>query len=209
MKKAIVFFSGVIENYFELKKINLNDYDIYCADGGAEHAKTLNLFPKLIIGDFDSIKTSTKEYFIDKTEFLEFPKDKDFTDGELLLKHIHNDYDEIYVLGAFGGNLYHLLGNIFLLEKYPKVRLINDFEEIFYVKDTHIFTEKKDIKISFIPIDKDNIISLKGFKFNLTEKSVKRGDSLTLSNTVTESIAVAEVHLGSFICVIQRIKELT
>lgn len=209
MKKAIVFFSGVIENYFELKKINLNDYDIYCADGGAEHAKTLNLFPKLIIGDFDSIKTSTKEYFIDKTEFLEFPKDKDFTDGELLLKHIDNDYDEIYVLGAFGGSLYHLLGNIFLLEKYPKVRLINDFEEIFYVKDTHIFSEKKDIKISFIPIDKDNTISLKGFKFNLTEKSVKRGDSLTLSNTITESIAVAEVHLGSFICVIQRIKELT
>ena len=208
MKKAIVFFSGVIENYFEIKKVNLNDYDIYCADGGAEHAKALNLLPKLIIGDFDSIRPSTKEYFNNKTEFLEFPKDKDFTDGELLLKHIYDDYNEIYVLGAFGGNLYHLLGNIFLLEKYPKVKLINDFEEVFYVNDTFIFTNKKDLKISFIPVDKENNISLKGFKFNLIEKTVKRGDSLTLSNTITESIAVAEVHSGAFIAIIQRIKEL-
>lgn len=209
MKKAIVFFSGVIENYFEIKKVNLNDYDIYCADGGAEHAKALNLLPKLIIGDFDSIKPSTKEYFINKTEFLEFSKDKDFTDGELLLKHIHDSYEEIYVLGAFGGSLYHLLGNVFLLEKYPKVRLINDFEEVFYIKDTYIFSEKKDIKVSFIPIDKENKISLKGFKFDLSEKPVKRGDSLTLSNTITESIAVAEIHSGSFIAVVQRIKEIS
>ena len=95
-----------------------------------------------------------------------------------------------------------------MLEKYPKVKLINDFEEVFYVNDTFIFSNKKDLKISFIPVDKENNISLKGFKFNLIEKTVKRGDSLTLSNTITESIAVAEVHSGAFIAIIQRIKEL-
>lgn len=207
MKKAIAFFGGVIENYFEINKIDLSNYDIFCADSGAEHAKALNLIPKFIIGDFDSIDFVTKNYYYGKTEFIHYSKDKDYTDGELLIKKIYELYDEIYILGAFGGSTYHLLGNILLLEKYPKLRLINDFEEIFYMENIYIFSQKKDIKVSFIPLDKDNNITLKGFKFNLDKKEIARGDSLTLSNTITEDIAVADIHSGSFIVVLQRFKE--
>lgn len=206
MNKAIVFLSGSIESYLELKKINYKEYDIFCADGGAKHAQILNLIPKFIIGDFDSIDEETKDFFIGKTDFLKFPPEKDFTDGELLLHKIYDNYDKIYILGAFGGEHHHLLGNIFLLEKFPKIKLLNDFEEIFYLNDTQVFSDKINFNISFIPLDKINSISLNGFKYNLTKHTVKRGDTITLSNSIEKNIAKAEVHSGSFIGIIQRTK---
>lgn len=206
MNKAIVFFGGIIENYFELKKLNDKDYDIFCADGGAKHAKILNLIPKFIIGDFDSIDNHTKDFFKDKTRFLKFSSEKDFTDGELLLNEIYDKYDDICILGAFGGEHHHLLGNIFLLEKFPKIKLINDFEEISYLNETMIFSNKKDFNISFIPLDKINVLNLRGFKYNLTNATIKRGDTITLSNVISENIAFAEVIQGSFIAILQRIK---
>ena len=206
MKKAIVFLGGVIENYFELHTLKEKKYDIFCADGGAKHAKIIGLIPNMILGDFDSIDKTTKEFFQGKCEFVEFPKDKDFTDGELLIEKIYDKYDEICVLGAFGGEHHHLLGNIFLLEKFPKLRLINDFEEIFYVQKETVFTEKIDYTVSFIPLDKSNIISLTGFRYNLNEHLIKRGDSTTLSNIIDENIAIAQVKSGSFLGIIQRSK---
>lgn len=206
MKKAIVFFGGVIENYFELNKLKEKNYDIFCADGGAKHAKILGLIPKIILGDFDSIDKTTKDFFTGKSEFINYPKEKDFTDGELIIEKIYNDYDEISVLGAFGGEHHHLLGNIFLLEKFPKIKLLNDFEEIFYLNKSTIFSDKKDFIISFIPLDKSNVITLKGFRYNLQEQFIKRGDSTTLSNVFVENIAIAEVISGSFLGILQRSK---
>ena len=72
--------------------------------------------------------------------------------------------------------LYVYIGDNIEKKKEALTKLLKNHTEceIFYIKDTYIFSKKKDIKVSFIPIDKENKISLKGFKFDLSEKPVKR-----------------------------------
>lgn len=204
MNKAVVFLSGVIDDYTKLKKLINDKFDIYCADGGAEHTKILNLIPKLILGDFDSIKTSTKDYYLEKTKFKEYSRDKDFTDGELIIKEIYDSYEEILIYGGFGGDHHHLLANIFLLEKYPKIKLLNDYEEMFYVDKICNISDKKSFNASFIPLDRNNILSLEGFQYNLSEKMIKRGDTTTISNIIIENEAFVNVKEGAFIAIVSR-----
>lgn len=203
MKKAIIFLGGVIEDYSKFNFITNDDYHIFCADSGAKHAMALNLKPKFIIGDFDSIDKNTMDFFKGKTEFIDYPPEKDFTDGELLIEKIYNKYDEILVLGALGGEYHHTLGNILLLQKYPKLILINENEEFFFLKNINTFINKKNLTISFIALDKENILSLEGFKYNLDNKFISRGDTITLSNIIVEDKALATVIKGSFIGIIK------
>lgn len=203
MKKAVIFLGGIIEDYTKFKFLDNNDYTFYCADSGAKHAKIFKLIPKFIIGDFDSIDKETLNYYEGKTEFITYPPEKDFTDGELLIDKIYKVYDEIIVLGALGGEYHHSLGNIFLLQKYPKLVLINEYEKFFFLKDRNLFTNENNKTISFIPLDKENILSLEGFKYNLDNKYIRRGDTVTLSNIIVEEEAIATVVKGSFIGIIR------
>ncbi len=203
MKKAIIFLGGVIEDYSKFDFITNDDYHIFCADSGAKYAMALNLKPKFIIGDFDSIDKNTMDFFKGRTEFIDYPPEKDFTDGELLIEKIYNKYDEILVLGALGGEYHHTLGNILLLQKYPKLILINENEKFFFLKNINTFINKKNLTISFIALDKENILSLEGFKYNLDNKFISRGDTITLSNIIVEDKALATVIKGSFIGIIK------
>lgn len=206
MKKAVVILSGVIDSYKELTKLNIEEFDIYCADGGANHAMKTGLTPKMILGDLDSISYETLKFYSGKTEFIKFPKEKDFTDGELILERIYSLYDKIYVFGALGGLHHHLLGNVMLLEKYRKIELVNLKEKIFFLDKNHRFIDKKNFLVSFIPLDKENILTLNGFMYPLNNKLIERGETITLSNLIQEEIAVATVEKGSFLCIIERKK---
>lgn len=203
MKKAIIFLGGVIEDYSKLSYLDNINYHIFCADSGAKHAMALNLNPKFIIGDFDSIDKNTMDFFKGKTEFIDYPPEKDFTDGELLIEKIYKEYVEILVFGALGGEYHHTLGNILLLQKYPKLILINENEEFFFLKNINAFINKINLTMSFIALDKENILSLEGFKYNLNKKFISRGDTITLSNIVVEEKALATVIKGSFIGIIK------
>lgn len=207
VKRAILFLGGIIDDYSKFNFASNENYHVYCADSGAKHAMILNLLPKFIIGDFDSIDKKTLEFFKGKTEFISFPPEKDFTDGELLIEKIYKDYDDILVLGGLGGEYHHTLGNILLLQKYPKLTLANENEELFLLKSENSFMDKKNFTISFIALDKENILSLKGFKYNLDNKLIRRGDTITLSNVIVEENAIATVTKGSFIGIIKQNKE--
>lgn len=207
MKKAVIILSGIINNISELAKLNIEEFDVYCADGGANYAREAKLVPKMILGDLDSISNETLEFYTGKTEFKKFPKEKDFTDGELIIEEIYNLYDKIYVFGALGGLHHHLLGNIMLLEKYRKIELIDLNEKIFFLEKSHEFTNKENFLVSFIPLDSENILTLKGFMYPLNSKLIKRGESITLSNIINEKSAVASIEKGSFLCIIERKKE--
>lgn len=56
---------------------------LIAADGGAEALLTLGHVPRLLVGDFDSIRPQTRRQLAGLSESLTFPRDKDYTDGEL------------------------------------------------------------------------------------------------------------------------------
>lgn len=51
--------------------------------------------------------------------------------------------------------------------------------------------------ISFIPLNDEVIISLEGFKYNLSHEHLESGSTLTISNEVTTNVAKVNVEKGT------------
>ena len=102
MKIAYIFFNGkLLGNVSFFKNFFMkNKGDIFCADGGANLCHELNLTPNEIWGDLDSIDKDILTFYKLKNIIVKkFPKDKDFTDSELILNHIKDKlYDKIYCI---------------------------------------------------------------------------------------------------------------
>ena len=82
----------------------------------------------MIIGDLDSIEKKVLEYYKSKNVLIKkFPRDKDFTDFELILEEINKisgneDFiEKIFVVGGLGNRLDMTLSNLFLMEKYKNL----------------------------------------------------------------------------------------
>lgn len=80
--RAVIIGNGDIKDYQYIKsKINDDDF-IICADGGYNHAEKMGIVSDVLIGDFDSAKNFEKV-----KDRIEYPKRKDFTDGELAVSY--------------------------------------------------------------------------------------------------------------------------
>ena len=87
--------------------------------------EALGIFPLEIWGDLDSVtKEIIEKYRNNNVRIKKFPKDKDYTDGELILQHISKlNYDEIIIIGGLGGRIDHLLTNLNLIFKFKNLKI--------------------------------------------------------------------------------------
>lgn len=208
MKRAFVFLNGELSENTEFYKEYLKENDeIYCADGGAMHTYRLGKVPLEILGDMDSVSEEVLEYYENKGTLIKrFSKDKDFTDGEIILEYLNSkNYDEIIVFAAMGGRTDHMLTNLNLIFKYKKARFVSDKEEMFIIDKYFKFENKKGSEVSFIPFSQEvSQLTLKGFKFPLDKHRLKRGTSICMSNIIIEDTAEARFEKGELLCVVQK-----
>ena len=189
MKIAYIFLNGELEGSKEFYKnfINKEKGDIYCADGGAAHLENLEILPLEIWGDFDSVtKEIIDKYRNNKVIIKKFPKDKDYTDGELILQYVSEKYyDEIIIIGGLGGRIDHSLTNLNLIFKYKNLIFLTEKEKIFSVeKKTELFGINGKI-VSFVPFsERVEGLTLEGFKYPLVNYTLYQGDSICMSNVV-------------------------
>ena len=207
MKIAYLFLNGELRGSkkFYLDFIEKNMEDIYCADGGANICYELGLTPKEIYGDLDSIKNEVKEFYQEKNiKFIKFQVEKDYTDSELILNEIQNKYNVIYCIAGLGGSIDHELTNINLLDKYSNLIFISQKEKIFKIDSNYKFNNMINTKISFI-IFSDEVkgLTLKGFKYNIENLGIKKGEARCISNVIVENEANLLIKLGSLLCVIK------
>ena len=207
MKIAYLFLNGELrgDKNFYLDFIKNHRGDIYCADGGANFCYELTLIPKEIYGDFDSIKNYVKEFYQEKNvKFIKFKVEKDYTDSELLLNEIQNKYDIIYCIAGLGGNIDHELTNINLLDKYSNLIFISEKEKIFKIDSDSKFNDMINTKISFVIFsDEVKALTLKGFKYNIENMDIKKGEARCISNIIIENKANLSIKSGSLLCVIK------
>jgi len=205
-KKALIFLSGKLNlkaDYY--RKIKYSEYDIYCADGGANHAYNLGTIPKLILGDLDSISVEVRSHYKNlEVKFEKFPVSKDFTDGELILKKVTTKYNNVLVLGGLGGRTDHFLTNLNLLEKYQNITYEDENEIIFWVKKDMKIQNKKGKTISFIPLTPIDKLTLEGFTYTLDRVDVLRSSSLCMSNIIEQESVRIKYDNGSVIGIIQK-----
>lgn len=204
--KCTIVANGNILNYSYYSKIIKNTDYIICVDGGAKHLVRMNITPRVIIGDLDSIDEKTKEFFLKKkVEFLKFPRNKNATDTELALDFAMSlNPSEVVLLGVIGNRMDHSIGNITLLKKLLdkgiKGRVINESNEIYIlnsrINELSLTGGEKDY-ISLIPLSyKVKGINLEGLKYPLIDAEIPLGSSIGISNEFIKNRAKVRIKEG-------------
>ena len=138
--------------------------------------------------------------------------EKDDTDTELAIKRaLAMGASHIVLLGATGGRLDHLLGNIHLLfpclQRGVQASIVDPGNKLYLIDGEHHF-KKKDVwgtYVSFLPLTEEvRGITLRGFKYPLTDRDISIGTSLCISNELEDEEASITFREGVLVVVESR-----
>jgi thiamine pyrophosphokinase len=188
MKNYLISIGG--NSTSNVLSIESNFEEIIAVDSGVEHLFKLSLDPTTLIGDLDSIsKKSLDEVTKNGVKILAFDSKKDQTDFELALNYLDEaEKSKVYIIGGESGEIDHLI-SIFLLipsKSFSEniIWLYGDKRIIFRQKlELNI---KKLTKFSIIPLSDLTNLSIDGAKWNLDNKNIQFGETLTLRNVTNE-----------------------
>ena len=162
--------------------------------------------PVFSVGDFDSVNEEERLILKDQLNIHPVKAEKDDTDLALgVQKAVEQGYSSITIYGATGGRLDHFMGVIQILQKpeylerHIHLRVIDVQNEITLLNEGEhqVKQESTYPYISFIPLNDEVIISLEGFKYNLSHEHLESGSTLTISNEVTTNVAKVNVEKGT------------
>lgn len=210
--RVLIVTGGAIQEDFTKEYLKQEKFDLTIAsDSGMEFFYRIKETPQYIVGDFDSVKPEILSWFRmqEGIEFREFCPEKDETDTELALSLAMSlGAKEICVLGATGTRIDHVIGNIHLLCKPLKKKipcyLIDRYNRI-RLADASVRLKKQEQfgnYVSLLPLTtKVSGITLRGFKYPLTDYTMTNDNSLGVSNEIIEDIAEVEIKKGILIMI--------
>ncbi len=114
-QSAVLVANAPLEWNETLQELCAEASNLFAADGGANHLARLGLRPSAVIGDFDSLGSSVRNW-LGESILIHRP-DQDRTDLDKALGYLLDDigFSKITVLGALGGRIDHEIGNLSLL----------------------------------------------------------------------------------------------
>ncbi len=112
--QAIIIANGTVIDRKDVLK--LDNIFIIATDGSYKHCKRLKIVPNIIIGDMDSI--TDQDYDAVDYHYIDNQDNTDLEKAILYCK-THN-FNQILVLGVFGGEVDHSLNNVMIMAKYAK-----------------------------------------------------------------------------------------
>lgn len=119
-KKGIVISGGTIEDEFALQMIEEIQPEILIGvDSGLNFLYRNQVMPTYIVGDFDSVDGEVIGFYKNHTSvpIREYNPVKDATDTEIAMRlAIELGVEELWLLGATGSRLDHVLGNVHILK---------------------------------------------------------------------------------------------
>ncbi len=144
-KKAVIVSGGSIDYGFGLQLLNeVQPEYIIGVDSGLKFLYQNQIMPTHIVGDFDSVDSSIIEYYKKETNvpIREFNPVKDASDTEIGLRYaLELGAKELWLLGATGSRLDHVMANIQIL------KIAHDAEVKAYIVDSNnkISLEEKEV----------------------------------------------------------------
>lgn len=208
--KTLIVSGGELNKDFLQAFISNNAMDyIIAVDKGLEILDSINILPNCILGDFDSIKNRILEkYNRQDIKIIQLNPEKDFSDTHMALKEaIERKSIEIYILGALGKRMDHAIANIHILrealENNIECKIIDTNNIIKLIsKGTEVVHKSKYKYISLFPLTTSvEGITLKGFKYPLTNAMLTIGHSIGVSNEILEDIGTISISDGILIMV--------
>ncbi len=196
-KKGLIISGGTIQDSFAfrmLKKIH-PDY-IIGVDRGLEFLYQNQILPSHIVGDFDSVNPKVVRYYNENTQIpiRKFNPVKDASDTEIAVRlALELDVKELWLLGATGTRIDHVLSNIQVL-KIPydagvKAYIVDGYNKISLIGgETHL--QKEDAfgaYFSVFPLGGIvEHVSIEGAKYPLSDHTLCPYDSLCVSNQIQD-----------------------
>lgn len=211
MVKTLIVSGGNVEEdcFNQIYQSNKFDY-IIASDKGLEILDKYNITPNYIIGDFDSIDKNILSKYINNKEIVirELNPEKDYTDTHMAIKlAIELNSTDITILGAIGTRIDHTIANIHILkeplERDIECRIVNNRNEIQLINKKTVLEMDKEYKyISLIPLTtKVEEITLRGFKYPLSNATLEVGHSIGVSNEQCDKIAEIDLKSGILIMI--------
>ena len=188
MKNYLISIGG--NSTSDVLSIESNFEEIIAVDSGIEHLLNLSLNPNTLIGDLDSIsKKSLDEVKKNGVKILAFNSNKDQTDFELALNYLEEaEKSKVYIIGGESGEIDHLI-SIFLLipskSFFEKIIWLYGDKRIIFRQKIEL-NIKKLTKFSIIPLSDLTNLSIDGAEWNLDNKDIQFGETLTLRNSTNE-----------------------
>ncbi|HEY6905868.1 MAG TPA: thiamine diphosphokinase [Ignavibacteriaceae bacterium] len=189
MQKCIIIANGKAPSKGTVTALKFIGYSLLvCADGGADSARRLGLTPDYIIGDFDSIRPETLNYFRNKSNIIRIGRQND-TDVEKCLKFvIRKKYTEAVLLGGTGDRLDHSFCNIGIVIKFfdkIKVKIVSEKSILTPYSGNVELKTVKDETISLYGLNERTKITSQGLKYPLKKAKLPFGRKESTSNVAT------------------------
>lgn len=195
-----------------------DDQYVIAVDRGLEFLYDHKIMPDYIVGDFDSVREETADYYRNETNvpIREFNPVKDASDTEIAIRMAMTlGATELIILGATGGRIDHLWANVQtlyipfkagidakILDSQNRIRLIGDGE-------THLRKEEAYGEyFSVFPLGEEIMgFNIEGAKYPLTNHVLTPYDSLCVSNQIEGEEVVIRFPMGTVILMETRDKE--
>jgi thiamine pyrophosphokinase len=204
-KRVIVVAGGTVTSRFLQEHIQEEDIRIG-ADHGVVALLEAGFIPHIAIGDFDTTGKENMEAWKSLgIEIIPLSIMKDVTDSHAALEHALTYFpEEVHIYGAFGGaRMDHTLANIGLLEwlndhdvkgimqdETNRVQFIKGPAEVTLTKSEYRY-------ISVLPVSKYlEKVTTRGLAYPLQEKDVCRGETLGISNEISDRTAMITIENG-------------
>lgn len=174
---------------------------VICADGGYDKALENGIVPDAVLGDMDSVLGK-----VPKNSII-YPSEKDETDSEIAIDYaLKNGFSELVLAGFTGTRLDHTLNNILILKRISEAGasgvIVDDNNEIYYLRDKLTVCGKKGELLSIIPVFSDLVgVTAKNLKYPLFNETLFFGKGRGVSNVFLDNSCTITVTSGEGIVI--------
>lgn len=212
-ERCLILTGGSLDLSFAREFLREREYGcVIAVDGGLEGAAVLGLTPDEIVGDLDTVDAALFETYRDRpgVELEIHRPEKDETDTELaLLTARRKGFRRADVLGALGGRMDHALGNVQLLFQFFQDGMqaeIYDEKNRIYLLGPGLSEFHRDRLwgryVSFLPLTETvEGMTLEGFKYPLSDRTIRLGTSLCISNELAGEMGSLRFRKGTLLCI--------
>ena len=185
--------------------------EVVCIDRGIEICRACEIFPSLLIGDFDSTSSETLTWArANKISVERHPVDKDLTDTQLALRRATELFGEhnAILTGGFGGRVDHLFSTLLTCAAArQRIILSDERETILFLRDgetASIKFAREPLAVSLLPVTPAcDGITTQNLHWELADATLTQALPSAVSNRTegeTISVSLKRGTLAIYIC---------